>query len=86
MVLISKIQQWCGDDTTPPGIPTDPLGVLLTEAVPEQNDLGWENLMKGRILKKWGMAQQQHSNLFTSRSPNPDTARWDKELIRLLWN
>eukprot|EP00957_Ditylum_brightwellii_P059506 4517822-Ditylum_brightwellii.AAC.1 len=65
MVLVSKIQQWCGDDTTPPKIPTDPLGVLLTEAVAEQNELGWENLVKGRISMKWGMAQQQHSNLFT---------------------
>ena len=32
------------------------------------------------------MAQQQHSNLFTSRSLSLDTARWDKELIQLLWN
>eukprot|EP00957_Ditylum_brightwellii_P083838 6372617-Ditylum_brightwellii.AAC.1 len=59
-VLISKIQKWCGDDTTSPGIPTDPLGVLLTEVVVEQNDLGWENLMKGRISKKWGITQPRH--------------------------
>ena len=33
---------------------------LLTEAVQEQNQIGWNNFMKGRISHKWGEAQQVH--------------------------
>ena len=33
---------------------------LLTEAVQEQNEIGWNNFMKGRTSQTWGEAQQVH--------------------------
>eukprot|EP00957_Ditylum_brightwellii_P136309 10395509-Ditylum_brightwellii.AAC.1 len=45
-VLVYKIQQWCGEQTSLPRIPTDNPGKLLTEAVADQHDLGWDNMMK----------------------------------------
>ena len=33
---------------------------MLTEAVQEQNKIGWNNFMKGRTSWKWGEAQQAH--------------------------
>ena len=38
----------------------DKLTNTLAEAVKEQNKIGWNNFMKGRISKKWGKAQQVH--------------------------
>eukprot|EP00957_Ditylum_brightwellii_P159858 12168639-Ditylum_brightwellii.AAC.1 len=51
----------------PPCIPREELGDLLSAAVADQHELGWDNLVKGRISKDWGLAQEAHFNTF---SPN----------------
>ena len=38
----------------------DKLTHTLAEEVKEQNKIGWNNFMKGRISKKWGATQQVH--------------------------
>ena len=38
----------------------DKLTKLLTEAVQEQNKIGWNNFMKGRTSREWGEVQQAH--------------------------
>jgi len=52
---------------------SDKLTELLTEAVKEQNVIGWNNFMKGRISYKWGEAQQVHY------SEKQKTANTDQE-------
>eukprot|EP00957_Ditylum_brightwellii_P135994 10370888-Ditylum_brightwellii.AAC.1 len=63
-VLLYKIQQWCGVDTNPPCIPRYKLGDMLTDVIASQHELGWENMIKGRISKKWGLAQEVHLKVF----------------------
>eukprot|EP00957_Ditylum_brightwellii_P028570 2159080-Ditylum_brightwellii.AAC.1 len=68
-VLVYKIQQWCGEETTPLRIPTDDHGKLLTEEVADQHDLVWDNMMKVRVSTNWGQAQQKHFEIFSTQSP-----------------
>eukprot|EP00957_Ditylum_brightwellii_P117292 8945646-Ditylum_brightwellii.AAC.1 len=67
-VLLYKIQQWCGVKTTPPCIPSDELGDLLSDAVADQHELGWDNLMKGQISKTWSCTQAVHLKVFHADS------------------
>eukprot|EP00957_Ditylum_brightwellii_P144073 10977450-Ditylum_brightwellii.AAC.1 len=85
-VLVSKIQQWYGEETTSPRIPPDDLGKLLTGAVEDQHDLGWDNMMKGCISTKWGRAQQKHFEIFYPKSTTNSRECWEKDLITPLWN
>eukprot|EP00957_Ditylum_brightwellii_P190750 14521567-Ditylum_brightwellii.AAC.1 len=62
------MQQWCGAKITPPQIPTDELGDLLSDAVADQHELRWDNLMKGKISKNWGHAQFVHLKVFHAAS------------------
>ena len=58
------IRNWtlrpCGTLQPPRCCHNDKLMHMLAEAVKEQNKIGWNNFMKGRISKKWGAAQQVH--------------------------
>eukprot|EP00957_Ditylum_brightwellii_P081709 6216076-Ditylum_brightwellii.AAC.1 len=60
-VLLYKIQQWCGLETSLPNIPGDELGDLLTAVVSDQHELGLDNHMKGAISKYWGLVQNPDS-------------------------
>eukprot|EP00957_Ditylum_brightwellii_P170203 12956650-Ditylum_brightwellii.AAC.1 len=85
-VLLYKIQQCCVVDMPPPHIPCNELGEVLTDAVADQHDLGWDNMVKGRISKKWGLAQEIHIKIFDPKFVQHAKKRWEKELIWLLWN
>eukprot|EP00957_Ditylum_brightwellii_P108921 8309442-Ditylum_brightwellii.AAC.1 len=63
-----KTNNMCGVETTPPHIPRDELGDLLSNAVVDQNELGWDNLIKGQISKTWGHAQAVHFKVFNAGS------------------
>eukprot|EP00957_Ditylum_brightwellii_P150030 11425775-Ditylum_brightwellii.AAC.1 len=59
-VIVYKVQQWLGIFATPPEIPRDALGDHLTNAVSSQQELGWDNFIKGRISTDWGDTQAAH--------------------------
>eukprot|EP00957_Ditylum_brightwellii_P011403 862146-Ditylum_brightwellii.AAC.1 len=67
-VLLYKIQQWCGTETTRHRIPNNKLGDLLSDAVVDQHELRWDNLMKGQISKNWGCTQTVHLKVFHADS------------------
>ena len=54
------ILQPCGNLQPPRQRHDDKLTKLLSEAVQDQNKIGWNNFMKGRTSPKWGEAQQVH--------------------------
>eukprot|EP00957_Ditylum_brightwellii_P160802 12242309-Ditylum_brightwellii.AAC.1 len=56
------------------------------EAVVNQHDLGWDNMMKGCVSTNWGWAQQKHFEIFSAQSPTTAREHWEKDLINLLWN
>eukprot|EP00957_Ditylum_brightwellii_P099654 7590563-Ditylum_brightwellii.AAC.1 len=68
----------------PPRIPCNELREVLTDAVADQHELGWDNMVKGRVSKKWGLAQEIHINIFDPKSVQHAKKRWEKELIQLL--
>eukprot|EP00957_Ditylum_brightwellii_P138982 10592949-Ditylum_brightwellii.AAC.1 len=83
-VFLFKIQQWCGVKTTLPRIPCDELGDLLSAAVEDQHELGWDNLVKGRIYKNWGLAQEAHFDTFYLNLIQNMIPQEGKDLIILL--
>eukprot|EP00957_Ditylum_brightwellii_P194168 14786967-Ditylum_brightwellii.AAC.1 len=85
-VLLHKIQQWCGVKIPLPCTLCNELGEVLTDAVTDQHELGWDNMVKERISQKWGLAQEEHIKIFDPKSVQHATKRWEKELIQLLWN
>ena len=44
-------------DTQHRTVHIDPIHTTIEEAVEEQYEIGWENAMRGRLSKKWGVAQ-----------------------------
>eukprot|EP00957_Ditylum_brightwellii_P163115 12420517-Ditylum_brightwellii.AAC.2 len=57
LVILYKLKQWYDLVTDPPKLPQDPIDFIFMDAVEEQNSLGWNNFMKGRMSKQWGEAQ-----------------------------
>ena len=49
---------------------------LLTEAVQDQNKIGWNNFMKGRMSQKWGEAQQVHC-LEKQKTMQTEKGKWE---------
>ena len=76
------------DNTTPitPVFPDDDIGTIARQAWEEQQKIGWINVAKGRLSKKWGTAQgfyyQMHPELKTKRWCTPQ--KWMKNIIRAL--
>eukprot|EP00957_Ditylum_brightwellii_P012235 924152-Ditylum_brightwellii.AAC.1 len=48
---------WCGQISIPLCIPRDKLGNILTQAISNQQYIGWDNFVKGQLSKYWGKAQ-----------------------------
>eukprot|EP00957_Ditylum_brightwellii_P031384 2379421-Ditylum_brightwellii.AAC.1 len=60
-VLYYKVVQWCCLSTlTPPRIPSDSTGNILQDAIDTQHDTGWQNFMKGWVVKQWCQAQAEY--------------------------
>eukprot|EP00957_Ditylum_brightwellii_P165277 12584156-Ditylum_brightwellii.AAC.1 len=51
---------------TVPRIPNDEVGKVIFDAVEDQQIIGWDNFMKGRISIRWKMAQE----MFKMAIPN----------------
>eukprot|EP00957_Ditylum_brightwellii_P033205 2515993-Ditylum_brightwellii.AAC.1 len=68
-----KLSQWLKlDQGAPPQIYNDRLGRLLSDALHEQHDIGWDNFLKGRLSHKWGDAQQY---VYQKKFPNSGYTR-----------
>jgi hypothetical protein len=62
-----------------------PAEILLTQAFVEQRDsIGWEQMLRGRISRKWRAAY--HAFKATRASPETDQLKWGSNLITLLWD
>ena len=73
--------QWPG---TSPG-PTDDIGQLTFQAFREQQQIGWDQGIRGRWSKKWG---QSNGLYCISRLHQGDTdihARWMSGLVKSMW-
>ena len=67
-------------------LPNDRMGLIIARAWEEQEEIGWEQLVKGRISKKWGMAQniyyQSHPDLRNQKRYSQKS--WEKRTIKSL--
>eukprot|EP00957_Ditylum_brightwellii_P006050 458112-Ditylum_brightwellii.AAC.1 len=70
----------------PPRIPCNKLGDYLTDAVASQQELGWDNFLKGRITSAWGETQAVHLRTFYPTSTQHTRLQWKKSLVVLIWN
>ena len=73
--------QWPG---TAPG-PTDDIGQLTFQTFQEQQQMGWNQAIRGRLSKKWGQAYGLYC---TSRLHQGDIdilARWMSSLVKSMW-
>eukprot|EP00957_Ditylum_brightwellii_P048445 3676032-Ditylum_brightwellii.AAC.2 len=56
-----KIAQWCVMTTgTIPRTADEKIGVILCSTVDDQQAIGWNNFMKGRLSIKWKVAQAMY--------------------------
>jgi hypothetical protein len=70
--------------TAPSAGSVKPADILLTQAFREQWDtIGWEQMLRGRISKKWRAAY--HASKATKTSPGTDQEKWGSNIITLLW-
>lgn len=83
------ILQWQqrGQDSAWPILPPpyhDTIGRLTHIAYFEQEQLGWEQALRGRLSKKWGEAQDQY---YKDRFPNNlhTGSTWTTKVISALW-
>lgn len=83
------ILQWQqrGQDSAWPILPPpyhDTIGRLTHIAYFEQEQLGWEQALRGRLSRKWGKAQDQY---YKDRFPNNlhTGSTWTTKVISALW-
>ena len=68
-----------------PRIPNDEVGDVIGDAVEDQQIIGWDNFMKGRMSICWKMAQE----LFKLALPNCngyDREMWASKVITEIWS
>eukprot|EP00957_Ditylum_brightwellii_P183061 13944160-Ditylum_brightwellii.AAC.1 len=85
-VIVYKVQQWIGIITSLPRIPRDKLGNHLTDAVSSQQELGWDNFMKGCISSNWSKAQAVNFHIFYPKSTQHTQSSWKTSLVKIMWN
>ncbi len=89
--LIFDLQEWITQEDgvdrrvmAPSAGSVKPADILLTQAFREQWDtIRWEQMLRGRLSKKWRAAY--HASKATKTSPGTDQERWGSKLITLLW-
>ena len=57
--------------------------VWATNAYSEQTDLGWGQMLRGRVSSQWGQAFVKETK---SSKPKEAQRRWTSRLIKLLWD
>ena len=86
-VMLKGIEHWESRTATwyqPRMQPTNTYEVELSKALLEQNDIGWENLIKGRISKCWATAQEMQYR--REKADKQYTGNvWKVKLVRAIW-
>ena len=75
----SRLLAWKSYDVLPTYQTTFP---GLSEAIANQDDMGWDNFLEGTIVKNWQSIQATYYHFLQSRKT---TLRWASALIRKSW-
>jgi hypothetical protein len=78
-VLTQNLTAWRQKSIFPP----PPQECMLRQAILQQDELGWGNLLKGFIGIQWRMAVEQH---FLSIKSQKSSVVWISKLIRKIWD
>ena len=70
------LHQFGGGPTPSYDIDDDPLGVALRVAIDLQNQIGWDNFMRGRIAQAWGDVQEQFYSEYYSFHDDEDRPKY----------
>jgi c-di-AMP phosphodiesterase-like protein len=57
---------------------------IIKPALREQNEIGWTNFYKGRMLNKWEHVQQQHYH--RTKTIKADTHQWATSIVSAIWH
>eukprot|EP00957_Ditylum_brightwellii_P150033 11426041-Ditylum_brightwellii.AAC.1 len=59
-VLIYKLSKYLNlDGLDPPRVPNDTMERIIRDTIEEQESVGWDNFVKGQLVKVWGKAQAE---------------------------
>eukprot|EP00957_Ditylum_brightwellii_P129618 9887752-Ditylum_brightwellii.AAC.1 len=84
-VLVYKVAQWWGIQLPCPKIPSNFIGDLISEAVEQQNNIGWDNFLKGCLSILWDKAQlKYHKHRPSTIAFLPQ--HWAKGVISATWH
>ena len=88
-ILETGISQWSSGGTvywpgTPPG-PTDNIGQLTYQAFQEQQQIGWDQAIRGCWSKKWGQANGLYCISRMDQGDMDTHARWMSSLVKSMW-
>ena len=88
-MLESGVSQWSTGGqvqwpSTPPG-PTDDIGQLTFQAFQEQQQIGWDQGIRGRWSKKWGQANGLYCTSRLGQGDMDTHARWMSSLVKSMW-
>ena len=88
-MLESGISQWSTNGQVQwPGIspgPTDDIGQLTFQAFQEQQQIGWDQAIRGRWSKKWGQANGLYCISRLGQGDMGTHARWMYSLVKSMW-
>jgi hypothetical protein len=85
-ILVFQVGRWLGIQSKPTVLPTDNIGALLNSAVHKHSEMGWDNLLKGRLVHEWRRAQTIHHSLFFPTSTKFSPTAWEQQVITGLWD
>ena len=88
-MLESGISQWSTNGQVQwPGIspgPTDDIGQLTFQAFQEQQQIGWDQAIRGRWSKKWGQANGLYCISRLGQGDMDIHTRWMYSLVKSMW-
>ena len=73
--------QWSGPI---PG-PADDIGTLAFKAFQEQQVIGWDQAIRGRLSKTWGEANMLYCATCLNQGDIAIQASWSAHLVKSLW-
>ena len=87
--LVSGISQWSTGAQVQwsgpiPG-PADDIGTLAFKAFQEQQVIGWDQAIRGRLSKTWGEANMLYCTTCLNQGDIAIQAAWSAHLVKSLW-
>ena len=88
-MLESGVSQWSTGGqvqwpSTPPG-PTGDIDQLIFQAFQEQQQIGWDQGIRGRWSKKWGQANGLYCISRLGQGDMDPHTRWMSSLVKSIW-